>query len=90
MNDLMSTIKHMMLEHFPDAVCVEIFVNSDGVEIKPKYKGELSEYSMKTISGNWCSKAGVQETNVRLDENKRQAILEEACRAAFAEREGYQ
>ncbi len=40
---------------FPDAVSVEIFVNDNGITVRPDYRTNLT-YSMKNISGEWVKK----------------------------------
>jgi hypothetical protein len=42
---------------FPDATSVNVFVNSEGIDVQPTYKTELSGYSMRNISGKWVKGA---------------------------------
>lgn len=43
-------------ELFPDAVAVKVFVNSQGIEVKPEFRTNIDGYSMKTITGEWVQK----------------------------------
>jgi hypothetical protein len=51
-----STIHYMLKDMFPDAVNVSVFVNSEGIDVTPVYRTNISGHSMKSISGNWVKK----------------------------------
>lgn len=55
-NDFMKRLCNEVGVLFPNATSVEIFINTYKVTVKPNYTGELTETSMQTIDGNWCSK----------------------------------
>lgn len=52
----MSAIHYTLKDMFPEAISVSVFVNSEGIDITPAYKTNVSGYSMKNISGNWVKK----------------------------------
>lgn len=45
-----------IIDLFPDAVGVEIFVNSYEISVEPSYKTDLKNVSMQTLSGKWVNK----------------------------------
>ena len=51
---------HEILENtkkmFPGATSVNIIVTNEDVKATASYRGELSDYSMRKIDGQWCSK----------------------------------
>lgn len=48
---------------FPDAVSVNIFVSSEGIEVTPKFRTNLDGYTMKTLTGAWVNRAGKSEVS---------------------------
>jgi hypothetical protein len=57
MEDKVQTLHYLIKEMFPDAVSVEVFVNSEGIDVTPVFKTNLVNKSIKNISGNWIKKA---------------------------------
>jgi hypothetical protein len=51
-----STIHYTLKDMFPEATSVNVFVNSEGINVTPVYRTNISGYSMKNISGNWIKK----------------------------------
>jgi D-serine dehydratase len=51
-----ATIQFIIKELFPEAVSVNIFINSQGIDVTPHYKTLLKDYSIQNISGNWVRK----------------------------------
>jgi hypothetical protein len=56
MEDRISTIHYIIKDMFPEAVSVTVFVNSEGIDVTPVYRTNISGHSMKSISGNWVKK----------------------------------
>lgn len=54
--DKIMEMHELIKELFPDAVSVKVFVNSQGIEVEPQFKTNISGYSMQTITGQWVSK----------------------------------
>lgn len=56
----MDEFLHEILENtkkmFPGATSVNIIVTNEDVKATASYCGELSDYSMRKIDGQWCSK----------------------------------
>jgi len=57
MEEKINEIHQMIKDAYPDAVSVKIFVNSDGIEVDPKFRTNLNNFSMKTITGKWVKKS---------------------------------
>lgn len=56
-DDFMAFVQKKAAELFPNAVSVDICVNSQEVELVPRYYGELcSDRSRMRLDGNWCTK----------------------------------
>lgn len=55
MDEFLKDLRNMIAERFSDAVSVEVVVTAECIDVTPKYKGEISGYSMKRIDGAWCS-----------------------------------
>lgn len=56
-DDFMAFVQKKATELFPNAVSVDICINSQEVELVPRYCGELcSDRSMMQLDGNWCTK----------------------------------
>lgn len=55
-NDFMKKVREDVEDLFPNATSIKIFINAYEVNVTPNYTGELTEASMQTIDGNWCSK----------------------------------
>lgn len=51
-NQIHETIKNL----YPEAVSVNIFVNSQGIEVTPEFRTNVSGCSMQTITGKWVKK----------------------------------
>lgn len=58
MEETINQIHNMIKETFPEAVSVNIFVNSQGIDVKPVYLTNIKGHSMRNINGEWvkCSK----------------------------------
>lgn len=56
MEKKINEIHEMIKELFPEAVAVHVFVNSEGIDVKPTYKTDLTTYSMRRIDGKWVTK----------------------------------
>ncbi len=57
MNDYIALLRSDALKTFPGAVSVEIFINAEGVNVTPRYRGQLNGISMQEIDGKtWCTK----------------------------------
>lgn len=52
MHEILENTKKM----FPGATSITIIVTNDDVKVTASYYGELSDYSMKKVNGEWCSK----------------------------------
>lgn len=59
MEEQVQALHEMIKTIFPDAVHVKIIVNSDGIEVYPRYDANKS-YSMKTISGEWLKRREIK------------------------------
>lgn len=57
-NDYIKRLRSDMIELFPGAVSVKVFVSHNEVSVTPEYIGQLGEVSMQTIDGQWCTKNG--------------------------------
>jgi hypothetical protein len=57
MEERISTIHFMLKDMFPDATSVRVFANSEGIDVIPTFKTNISNFSMKTITGKWVKKA---------------------------------
>ena len=53
MESKINQLHEMIKELFPDADSVKICVNSQGIEVHPNYRTNISGYSMRTITGKW-------------------------------------
>jgi len=51
-----STIHYTLKDMFPEATSVNVFVNSEGINVTPIYRTNISGYSMRNVSGNWIKK----------------------------------
>ncbi len=56
MKEKLNQIHEIIKELYPDAVSVTVFVNNEGLEVSPKYRANLTKYSMETITGNWINR----------------------------------
>lgn len=48
-------------ELFPDAVRVDIVVDSSGITVTPRYMTDLKGFSMQNIRGEWIKKQNIPE-----------------------------
>lgn len=56
MDDFLHEILETAKKMFPGATSVNIIVTSNDVKATASYRGELADYSMQKIDGEWCSK----------------------------------
>lgn len=49
-------IYNLVVDKYGDAVVVKMFINSEGIEIAPKYRNMIEGFSMKKINDSWCKK----------------------------------
>ena len=56
MHDFLHEILESTKKMFPGATSVNIVVTNEDVKATASYHGELSDYSMRKIDGQWCSK----------------------------------
>ena len=52
-----NTIYELVKKECGDATCVDISVNSEGMEVNVNDRHMLKDYSMRTIDGEWVCKA---------------------------------
>jgi len=53
MEEKLNYIHELIKEIYPEAVRVDISVNSSGIEVYPQYRTNIDGYSMQTITGQW-------------------------------------
>lgn len=53
MEEKINTIYELIKELYPDAVLVTVEVNSQGIEVNPRYKTNVKGFTMRTISDKW-------------------------------------
>lgn len=56
MEEKIDKIHQLIKEVFPDAILVEVIVNTNGIEVKPRFRTNVSEYTMQTITGKWINR----------------------------------
>lgn len=52
-----STVHFILKDMFPEAISIQVLVNSEGIGVSPNYKTNVSGFSIKNVSGNWIKKA---------------------------------
>jgi hypothetical protein len=52
-----STIQFILKEMFPEAESVTVFVNCEGIQVKPEFRTNIVDCSRQNISGNWIKQA---------------------------------
>jgi hypothetical protein len=52
----LSTIQFILKELFPEAIGVNVHVNSEGITVSPEFRTNVVGYSMRNICGNWIKK----------------------------------
>lgn len=57
MEEKVQVLHAVIKDMFPDAVLVNVVVNSEGIAVDANFRTNLSGMSMKTITGNWVGKA---------------------------------
>jgi len=56
MEEKINQLHQLIKDIFPDAVYVEVIVNSQEIQVNPKFKTNVSEFTMKTITGKWVKR----------------------------------
>ena len=49
-------IRELLVCMYPEAVRIDVAVTADGITATPIYKTDLSEHTMKNVSGKWVKK----------------------------------
>ena len=56
MEEKINQLHQLIKEIYPDAVFVEVIVNSNGIEVNTKFKTNISDFTMQNISGGWIKR----------------------------------
>lgn len=52
----LSTVRYILCKLFPEAVSINVFIDSDGIQVDPCFRTNLKDTSMRNVSGDWVKK----------------------------------